>query len=91
MRGRDGIRALPPQTLGIVPDGARSAFNKAINILDSMGSQLSRVLRRRPFARLGIIFYVLMLHLWVVFVLYHFFHHADFDPAMVVPDGIPKV
>ena len=52
------------------------AVAHAVGFLDSMGVYISVTLRRNPAARLGFALYILLLHLWVLFVLYSFHHHV---------------
>jgi len=52
------------------------AVKKAIGFLDGMGTYIGVALRRNPAARLLFAVYILLLHLWVVVVLYHTFHSS---------------
>lgn len=59
------------------------AVKSAIGLLDGLGAYIGVALRRNPAARLLFALYILLLHLWVVVVLYHTFHsvgHLSLDP-----------
>jgi len=43
---------------------------RAANQLDHLGFRLTSVLRRYPAVRLGVLFYVVILHLWTFIVLF---------------------
>jgi len=49
-------------------------LNMGINILDSLGAQLAVLMRRHMAVRSGFITYILLLHLWVFVILYHWHH-----------------
>jgi len=49
-------------------------LNVGINILDSVGAELTKLLRRYAIVRSGFIFYVLLLHFWVFVVIFHYAH-----------------
>lgn len=59
--------------------------------MDSMGQQMSLLLRRYPQARVGFGVYVLVIHLWVAIVFYHLLHefgqetHHDDAGAPTLP------
>ena len=84
---RRGVRKLNVDLKSFPP------LQRAVTVLDSIGAQLGTVLRRRPLARLGFLAYVLMLHLWVVFILYHYHNHdapsIDNKPGEAPGGGLP--
>lgn len=45
-------------------------LNVAINVMDNLGAQLTVLLRRHMIVRTGFIMYILLLHIWVMVVLY---------------------
>ena len=51
-----------------------NAVAKAVGFMDSMGQQVSHLLRRYPGVRLGFGVYVLLIHLYVAFVFVHLMH-----------------
>jgi hypothetical protein len=62
----------------VVPGISRlSQVQRAVGFLDSLGSALGAVLRRYPTIRLLFVVYVLLIHLWVVYVLNHFNNHSE--------------
>jgi len=52
---------------------------EAVGFLDNLGIYVGQLLRRHPAARLVFAVYVILIHLWVVFVMYHFTHHIQPD------------
>eukprot|EP00471_Norrisiella_sphaerica_P013366 CAMPEP_0184493538 /NCGR_PEP_ID=MMETSP0113_2-20130426/26235_1 /TAXON_ID=91329 /ORGANISM="Norrisiella sphaerica, Strain BC52" /LENGTH=1020 /DNA_ID=CAMNT_0026878831 /DNA_START=127 /DNA_END=3189 /DNA_ORIENTATION=+ len=62
---------------------------KAMRFLDSFSSFISVMLRRNPAARLFFGLYVLMIHLWVLFVLFHFMGHDHDDHVEQVSSIMP--
>ncbi|ODM98662.1 Golgin-84 [Orchesella cincta] len=48
--------------------------------IDAVFCQFGLALRKRPTLRLGMSFYVVILHLWVFFVLFSWMHHAVPEP-----------
>jgi hypothetical protein len=54
---------------------SKSVLGSAVRELDLIGLQVGRMLRTRPNWRLVVILYVTFLHLWVIYVLYHFSQH----------------
>jgi hypothetical protein len=48
-----------------------------VGFLDWIGRAVGAGLRRSWAVRLGFAAYMLLLHVWVAFVLIHFFHHQD--------------
>lgn len=52
-----------------VTTGVSRRVRSAYSTLDSLNFRLGQALRRRPAARLSIVIYMIMLHLWVFFVL----------------------
>jgi len=49
---------------------------RAVGFLDSLGSYAALLLRRNAYVRVGVVLYFLFMHLWGVFVFYHFMHHS---------------
>jgi hypothetical protein len=47
------------------------------SVLDAVGVQLGRLLRGGPHIRVGVVLYVIVLHLWVTFVFYHMMHQTS--------------
>jgi len=60
---------------------------KAVKALDSFGSYTAQTLRQNSTMRLSFALYFLLLHLWVIFVFYHFMTHAS--DMTVVSAGAP--
>jgi len=56
--------------LAKVTTGVSRRVRSAYSTLDSLNFRLGQALRRRPAARLLIVIYMMMLHLWVFFVLF---------------------
>lgn len=48
---------------------------RAVGFMDQIGSTAVGLLRRHPGARLMFVAYAALIHLWLVFVMYHFAHH----------------
>eukprot|EP01083_Nonionella_stella_P057960 151938_1 len=82
----DGLASSPQNFMRMrKPAGAKSgrlqmsdshpAFRRAVTWMDSTGTKWGRLLRRNHWVRLGSIAYVIVLHLWVMYVLYHFHNH----------------
>jgi len=74
---------------------AHPSVAKAMRFLDSFSSFISVMLRRNPAARLFFGLYVLMIHLWVLFVLLHFMGHENADHvevghSVLMPPGGPS-
>lgn len=42
---------------------------------DNAGAGIGIALRRSPVTRIGLVVYVVLLHIWVLFVLNHYLHH----------------
>ena len=63
------------------------AVAQAVGFLDSFGAYVGLVLRRNPGARLVFAVYVLLLHLWVMVVLYHSHHQAVGHAVNLDPPG----
>lgn len=57
----------------------------AVGCLDSFGTSLSLLLRRRPIIRLIFAFYILLIHLWVAYVMYHFHTDHAFADQQLTP------
>lgn len=57
---------------------------RAVGFLDSLGQYIGFVLRRYPMVRLGAALYILLIHLWVAFVLYHFSTHEAPTPSRIL-------
>jgi hypothetical protein len=51
---------------------SKQAVRSALGILDVLGLQLAHVLRKYPQARLGFAAYLLLSHVWILFVLFAF-------------------
>mmetsp|Transcript_21335 Transcript_21335/g.52222 ORF Transcript_21335/g.52222 Transcript_21335/m.52222 type:complete len:1003 (+) Transcript_21335:418-3426(+) len=67
---------------------ASPAVQRAMRFLDSFSTFVSITLRRNPAARLFFGVYVLMIHLWVLFVLFHFTgHESEYHVERVLPPG----
>ena len=64
---------------------------QAVTFLDGMGVYVGRVLRRHPWIRLIFGVYVILLHLWILFVMNHFVHElgtpASAGPPSPTQDG----
>jgi len=64
------------EKIGVKP-GARVAT--AVNMIDTWTMLSGRFLRSYPLARLGFVFYLLVLHLWALFILVLHTHSLDLD------------
>jgi len=73
--------------ISIAGSGTPASVARAMRFLDSFSSFISVMLRRNPAARLFFGVYVLMIHLWVLFVLFHFMAHEDDYNARVIGAG----
>ena len=62
-------------------------INYGLSILDSLGIQLGLMLRGRPWMRLLIVFYIIVLHLFVFVVLYS--HHNQIHDDHYNQSGLP--
>ena len=56
-----------------------------VNFLDSVGASTGVALRRNPLLRIGFAVYILLIHLWVLYVFYHFTHHPAFESHTTPP------
>jgi hypothetical protein len=56
---------------------------KAMTFLDTSGLRVGAALRRYPALRVGFGVYVILVHIWLVFVFYHLMN----DAAWVDPHG----
>ena len=50
---------------------------RAVSVLDRMGALTSVLLRRNPWVRVGFGLYVLLIHLWVLFILVHLVNERE--------------
>ncbi|EDV92516.1 golgin-84 [Drosophila grimshawi] len=68
----DDVKAQFPLLMHPSPFDNRVArrFKRALRQADSVGMRMGAFLRRYPMMRIGIILYVALLHLWVMFVLF---------------------
>eukprot|EP00455_Lapot_gusevi_P004550 TRINITY_DN11872_c0_g1_i8.p1 TRINITY_DN11872_c0_g1~~TRINITY_DN11872_c0_g1_i8.p1 ORF type:complete len:416 (+),score=91.81 TRINITY_DN11872_c0_g1_i8:71-1249(+) len=55
---------------------------QALSFLDSLGAQFGQLLRARPRMRVAFMIYILLIHLWVMFIFSHFMNHV---PHSVTP------
>ena len=53
------------------------SVQKAVGVMDSLGNQFGYLLRTKSTVRIGFIVYILLLHIWVAFVFYHFLHRIN--------------
>jgi len=53
-----------------------SAMKQALKFLDYGGSRLGILLRRNAHVRIFLFLYIIILHLWMVYILWHFTHHS---------------
>lgn len=53
------------------------ALSKAFRLLDFLGTEMVEMMKHHPFLRMSLIVYIFVLHLWVLFVFYHFVHHKE--------------
>ncbi|KAJ1413732.1 hypothetical protein B484DRAFT_454991 [Ochromonadaceae sp. CCMP2298] len=87
-RGRKDAKVISDlERMGVKP-GARVA--KAVNMLDSWTLISGRFLRAYPLARLGFVFYLLLLHLWQLAILVIHAHSLELesgpgDPRQQLP------
>jgi hypothetical protein len=75
--------------------GLRSgnAVAKAVGFVDSMGQQVSTLLRRYPQVRIGFGIYVLLIHLYVAFVFVHLMHEFGGEThhgSTATPPGLTR-
>lgn len=68
------------------------SMKRAVNTLDVFGLRLGLFLRRYPIARVLFLFYIILLHLWVMFVLmtYRPEVHSDLDSLLDRQNPYPK-
>ncbi|XP_021946169.1 golgin subfamily A member 5 [Folsomia candida] len=57
--------------------GMSTSVKRAFSTVDSLFCQAGIALRRRPNLRLGFCVYILLLHFWVLFILFHTFNHVS--------------
>ncbi|SPQ99932.1 FH2 domain-containing protein [Plasmodiophora brassicae] len=52
-----------------------NVLGRVLDIMDNAGAGIGIALRRSPVTRIGLVVYVVLLHIWVLFVLNHYLHH----------------
>jgi len=75
-QGKERVRPRSGPLMPLNLDQAPPTVLRAVTFLDSLSNSFGQLLRRYPIVRLGFAVYVLIIHLWVMFVLYHFTHHS---------------
>jgi hypothetical protein len=87
LRSRAG-RKMDSGGLNRKQDSSDSSKSKglmqAVNLIDQLGVETSTLLRRKPVFRKVLVIYIIVLHLWTMFVIYHFGHAHHSGP---LPSG----
>ena len=82
-----GVRGMMLKQRRIGSATPSKTINYGLSILDSLGIQLGLMLRGRPWMRLLIVFYIIVLHLFVFVVLYS--HHNQIHDDHYNQSGLP--
>lgn len=83
VRGLTSLHYMCTQAFGAGAPGR--AMEQAATFLDRTGIWMGLVLRRHPGVRVFVAGYVLLLHVWVLFVMYHFSTHLGAAAGLPEP------
>jgi len=89
-KSRRVAHAAPAEPKSIAaPSSVSELKSRTVSLLDTLGARLGTALRRYPTWRLGFVLYIIVLHLWNLFVFTHLFRDYQWvDPHDVLPPGI---